>query len=544
MSFLSSKYVSTQDVSPFTGLPLGLASAPSAPGTAWDTASDCSGLESANVPDAVLTTMLSSFPERTKSKLLSRPFFPFDRLFAYMDLRDLVRVRQLSKSIQRLVLEYIAQIFTYFRLLRNHLTPDEILPFRAIHSATGLLLTGTSVVEFLAREPMLCDDVLEIFVPAHTAETLVTFLLSSGFACAKYSYLHQSSTYQELLKPKIGSRMIRDASMMTAFHEHAVEAIIWFERDESVISVTVCPNSPVYGILKQPSVAHTTVATANSIICLFPNALLKGHFNIALREACPNTTWVRIAYRNYGIRGWPILKTANVMDATSPELWPFSRHYMDDKCLALSLSGDVVTFPRTRSWERIRACEFTLVYRDYKGESVVEVRYQVHLTRRLEAYTAGVSDIVKSDRYLHKDTINDVIESVRKEHVATSALKASLVNWMRDSLRNHHWSSLVTKRPTPGMVTFVMRYVFVLYSLLPPVTASLDLRFRQFQGTLFAVLRINLSLLGRDGRCPVRMDKDFEDQIKRANIVVYYTYSRKMRHAEHHAWPPAGHHKR
>ncbi|THU97722.1 hypothetical protein K435DRAFT_857392 [Dendrothele bispora CBS 962.96] len=543
MSSLSSEYLSAQDVSPFTGLPLSLASAPSATSTAWAASSVGSGFQSTEVQDAVLTAMLSSFPEKSQSKLLSRPSFPFDRLFAYMDLRDLVRVRQVSKSVQRIVLEYIAQFFTYFKLLRNYLTPDEIIPFRAIHSATGLLLTGANVLEFLTRVPMLSDDVLEIFVPAHTAETLVTFLLSCGFACAKYSYLHQSATYADLLKPRIGGKTMRDAAMMTAFHEHAVEGIIWFERDDSVISVTVCPNSPVYGILKQPSVAHTTVATVNSIICLFPNVLLKGHYNIALREACPNTTWVRIAYRRYGIRGWPIVKTTNVMDTTSPELWPFNRHYMDDKCLVLSLSGDIVTFPRTRSWERIRACEFTLVYRDYREESVVEIRYQAHLTRRLEAYTAGMSDIVKSDRYLHKDAINDVIEVVRGEHVATSALKASIVNWIRDRLQNHRWSSLVTKRPTPAMVTFLMRYVFVLYSLLPSVTPSLDLSFRQFKGTLFALLGVHLPLLGRDGRRPVQMDKDFEDQIKRANIVVYYTYSRKMRHGEHHAWPPAGHHK-
>ncbi|THU84812.1 hypothetical protein K435DRAFT_869912 [Dendrothele bispora CBS 962.96] len=481
-----------------------------------------------------VAAMLSTLSEATRSRARSRPCFPFNHLFAYMELRDLVRIRRVSKNVQQLALEYIAAVFTYRKLLQNYFTPDELSPLHVIHSATNFLLTGTNVVEFLARQSMPPSDILEIFAPARTVETLITFLLSCGYTCDKYSWIQQTANYHEVLRPKTGSKTVQTRSMLAAYHESAVESVVLFRRDDSVISVTICPISPMYAILKQPTAAHTTVVTANRVVCVFPNALLHERYNFALRDACSDRSWVHGACRRYTTRGWPLKKLREALQTTCRELWPFDRHYMDDSCLALSLLGSVVPFPRTGSVESIEANEFTLVYREHENESIVEIRYHAHITQQLDAYTSGLGNI----GHCNQRTLDDVIKNLNREHRVASRLRTLLITWMRETLEAQHWSVFVTVRPTPCMVALVMRYVFSLCISLPSVMPSLTLTFRQFRGNLFALLRVNLPILGRDGRCPVQFDKGFDDLLKKENIVVYHTYSRKMRHPERCPWPP------
>ncbi|THU92484.1 hypothetical protein K435DRAFT_862455 [Dendrothele bispora CBS 962.96] len=483
--------------------------------------------------DPVAAT-LSALPEAIQLKLHTRPCFPFHRLLAYMDMRDLVRFRQVSKFVQQLVLEYIATAFTYQKLLRNYFTATELRSFRVVHHATDLLLTGANILGFLARQPMPGDDVLEIFAPARTVETLITFLLSCGFVCDKYSYIGQTANYDELLKPKTGSKTVQNRSMTTAFRETAVEGVIFFQRDDTIISVTVCPSSPMYAVLKQPSAAHTTVATANRIICVFPNTLLYERYNFRLRETCSDRGWVHAACRRYTSRGWPIKKLTEPRCTTSPELWPFGRYYMDDNCLVLSLAGGPVAFPRTGAVHHIGANEFTLVYSEYQYEPIVEIRYYAHLTQRVEAYTSGLGNVGHSNQ----NALEDVIENLNSEYRVAYKLRTLLITWMREMLDNQRWSPFVTMRPTPRMVAFVMRYVFSLCCLLPSVTPSLNLTFRQSRGRMFGLLRVNLPLLGRDGHRPVQFDKDLDDELRKENIMIYHTYSRKMRNLKGCPRPP------
>ena len=110
-----------------------------------------------------------------------RPATTDELLFDSMRAGDLLRYSRVSSQTQDAVQSYIRRTFRLERILAPYFkSEDEILQFRYFQQRTGMILSGSSALQFFDRTDYPESD-LDLYVPIDYAKPIAAWLKNMGY---------------------------------------------------------------------------------------------------------------------------------------------------------------------------------------------------------------------------------------------------------------------------------------------------------------------------------------------------------------------------
>ncbi|RDB26093.1 hypothetical protein Hypma_006903 [Hypsizygus marmoreus] len=136
---------------------------------------------------------------RSSSPSLSSPMLPAttdNALFSCLDPRSLYRYGRTCEDAHLAVASYTRRAFDIQDLLLRYFEISECVEFRTLQATTGLLISGSSTIEFFLRRRFQKSD-LDLFVEHRYAEPVGQWLMQVGYEFV--SRPNQNSAYPEVL---------------------------------------------------------------------------------------------------------------------------------------------------------------------------------------------------------------------------------------------------------------------------------------------------------------------------------------------------------
>ncbi|KAJ8518863.1 hypothetical protein ONZ45_g4092 [Pleurotus djamor] len=284
-------------------------------------------------------------------------------------------------------------IHSFDRLLQQHFFPRHFAGFRKMQSISGLVISGSTVLNFLRAESNTFND-LDLYVDVVNTEYAFAWMRSTGcIAHHKLEPVDFMNIFERLLETVLGIRLenVRDAGSdemkaalraLTPGEQFApgqrpavldvryysapqiLHVMDFLSPKKTKIQLIICVSGVMDTLLRFHSSQVMNFVTAQACYCLFPKETIEMKMSLMFKEPDYKTTLALKKYRN---RGWVYLESE--VDAQERRVFPAgTRTYGGSDCLRVPL---LPVMPELDSAydEAYRNVPVTLAYDDaYSGK--------------------------------------------------------------------------------------------------------------------------------------------------------------------------------
>lgn len=254
--------------------------------------------------------------------------------------------------------DYLRSCWKLERVYSNFFSPSEISSFREMQSVTGAVVSGSTALEFFAREIYgACE--LQVYSVQEYTPQVFAWLIRIG-----YTFRSKGGQHPDVVE-EFRRRNLRDFSPTVKYSARVVSGVYSFTRGTVRIEVVSVFNTVVDAILRchtseylslnqyLPTISflkHSVAGLMNIIthdraICFYPKSTLlrKTMLQLEIYNASPSWRKTLIAsVKEYRRLGWNVLYTTNGFEAVSPvsEFSTRPRHVADELCFVLNFPFD------------------------------------------------------------------------------------------------------------------------------------------------------------------------------------------------------------
>ncbi|KAK7457766.1 hypothetical protein VKT23_010105 [Stygiomarasmius scandens] len=259
---------------------------------------------------------------QTTHDLLLRELSPVER----------VRFSKVSKEAHAAVQSFNKRAFRIEKLLSRYFdTPQEINQFRQTQYRTGILISGSSALQFFDCSEY--DSDLDLYVHFEKCRPVIDFLLSIG-------YVFQPSSKQS----EDVTLALNSTSGETYSGPIGLRGVLNFSKNQKKIQIITCDDCPIQVILQFHSTCVINVMSHSHAYSIFPRATFHGRgsvklvpMQLLLGEASVNYHSALVKYEE---RGWSLAKFPSAPDfyRQNSEFFLGARHIGDAACWTIALS--------------------------------------------------------------------------------------------------------------------------------------------------------------------------------------------------------------
>ncbi|KAF8185704.1 hypothetical protein BJ912DRAFT_972907 [Pholiota molesta] len=238
--------------------------------------------------------------------VLSLPSTTDDVLLEELSPGELFKYGKTCKHIHSIVESYIRRRFQIDKLLATYFTPSQIADFRRLQASTGMLISGSTALQFFNRV-VYPDSDLDVYVEHAYREDIGLWLLSIGYKYVPYP-TSNSKTFQDdldLNPDTTPSRMLTQRHFIESGQGYlGAQCVFTFVKQKPFRKVQMITslNSPLERILSFHSTCVMNVITHNAAYSFFP----RGTFIERRAQACTDRTTAMAAFKKYRERGWSL----------------------------------------------------------------------------------------------------------------------------------------------------------------------------------------------------------------------------------------------
>ncbi|KAK0462015.1 uncharacterized protein EV420DRAFT_1528342 [Desarmillaria tabescens] len=358
----------------------------------------------------------SVIPMSMRPSLNNVPFELLEsHIFPLLSPLDLVCLGKADKSKKAAVELYSATQLR--RLFSRYFTEEETNKFRLLQAEYGILISGSSGVQFFECIRYPGSD-LDIYVEHKHCHAVGQFLLTAGYTFNPRD--KQQGVFYEVVGRVSEAVRVRDEdAFLTGYHCRGIADVYDFSRNGAQVQLITSKKSPMEIILSFHSTTPMNIISHSYAYSLFPKATFDQKRALIITTSGSGQETGRGKYRD---RGWKLFEYPSVFEATDSksEFQAGLRWVGDRKCLTLPLppipSLDAfIPFPypvHINSWnmkynrdnEAILEHEMLLApvfsYCAADGASFLEALDKCGILKELDRFMAPVKGTVWVDKLL------------------------------------------------------------------------------------------------------------------------------------------------
>ncbi|KAK7464130.1 hypothetical protein VKT23_006294 [Stygiomarasmius scandens] len=261
-----------------------------------------------------------------------------------------IRFSLTSKQSHQIVSSYNLIAFWITRILSRYFdTPSDIVYFRSLQYALGVIISGSSAIQFFDSTTYPDSD-LDLYVKISNAISLMKFLLQKGYVIMPDQSSDWQVTFAEALnKSSMTGREHDDAERALPQREDydiaGIAAIFNFKKQGKHVQVIACWNTPLEAILHFHSTCVLNLISHSHAYSLYPYATFEDrisiHIPIERMSSVTDADFVkrRMARQKYVHRGWRTAPTPSAAAYLCPnsEFRNELRYVGDSKCWTVPL---------------------------------------------------------------------------------------------------------------------------------------------------------------------------------------------------------------
>jgi len=225
--------------------------------------------------------------------------------------------------------------FNLHRLLGRFFTENEMSYFRSLQSQTGLLISGSTALQFFERVFYPESD-LDLYVEKRYSRVVVVWLISIGYTYEPRPGSDQS--LQKALEP-VSEDFVHP--LTEDYLNFGVVNVHNFHKSDPdcKIQLVVSRRSPLEPILTFHSTCVMNVISHEKAYSLYPRGTFNERRSLVLPRQDENEERSRAAREKYIARGWNMVQALTrdeILDPTSA-FFPGGRYVGDSKCWTIPI---------------------------------------------------------------------------------------------------------------------------------------------------------------------------------------------------------------
>ncbi|KAJ3904923.1 hypothetical protein F5879DRAFT_921856 [Lentinula edodes] len=234
---------------------------------------------------------------------------PAETSEAIMDCLPVSDLLALSKSCKQTRLDvekYKQRVFSIQHAYRNFFNVEEVAQFQRLQNLTGLLVSGSIVLEFFNRESYNGD--LDAFCNIRYCAVAGQWLISHGYLFQAKD--GQPSEFVECLSESYNNNQIRVVASDEDLEDYSFNTVVgvWnFMRKSSRIQVIGTCGPPLQCIFSFHSTCVMNVFTHHAAYCFFAKLTLEDKITMLVNLQAPLTAREMYPIRKYENRGFSIM---------------------------------------------------------------------------------------------------------------------------------------------------------------------------------------------------------------------------------------------
>ncbi|KAF9474988.1 hypothetical protein BDN70DRAFT_884268 [Pholiota conissans] len=265
--------------------------------------------------------------------ILSLPSTTDDLILDRLSAAELFKYARTCKTNYKVVQDYIPRGFQLHKLLAPYFSPEQIMEFRRLQASTGMLISGSTALQFFDRVVYLESD-LDLYVNHSSREEIGRWLTSIG-----YSFVPQRLNFV--------SHMGQDETLILATFDDAIahlepEPSTWdpwlghefltqggnkyigagclftfvkgIAPNERKIELITSMKSPLERILNFHSTCVMNIITHDRAYSFYPCATFSERRSLV----CARPQLDFLAHSKYFVRGWAVNWSASREEIDDP----------------------------------------------------------------------------------------------------------------------------------------------------------------------------------------------------------------------------------
>ncbi|KAK7458692.1 hypothetical protein VKT23_009691 [Stygiomarasmius scandens] len=259
-----------------------------------------------------------------------------DFIFRHLSPIDLHRYSLQNRAAYKAVQSFRKRAFDINKLLCRYFSPTEIPQFRHIQFTAGVLISGSSALQYFDRTVYPESD-LDLYVCIQQCSILANFLESCG-------YVFQPRDSQQSRLDRNIAQALSQASeeqLDADYPLDGIAGIFTLVRDGQKIQIIAANGSTLEVVLHFHSTCVMNVITHANAYSFFPRATFETRRSVLARNNSSVNNASSAATRKYTARGWAIVDTVTSLESLGPhsEFSSFGiRHAGDSACWVIPLS--------------------------------------------------------------------------------------------------------------------------------------------------------------------------------------------------------------
>lgn len=266
-----------------------------------------------------------------------------DVLFDNLSPADLLRYSRTSKTAYQMVSSYMRRAFNLQKLMDRFFTEIEMSSFRLWQSRTGMLISGSTALQFLDRTFYPESD-LDIYVEHRYCKVIALWLISIGYTYGR-------------ARPGLSDQDLEEALRMTKFAipktikflppstpdylDCGVAGVYNFHKadPDCKIQLVASHYSPVELILKFHSTCVMNLISHEKAYSLYPRGTFNERRSLIFHREGSSEEAAKVAREKYVARGWSMVEGLPQDEAMDPTLAfsAGSRYIGDSKCWTIPI---------------------------------------------------------------------------------------------------------------------------------------------------------------------------------------------------------------
>ncbi|KIM40832.1 hypothetical protein M413DRAFT_40033, partial [Hebeloma cylindrosporum] len=234
-----------------------------------------------------------------------------DMLFSLLSPADLIAYSKTCRASRYSIKSFYRRAFRIEKTLRRFFAPDEIQPFRELQAMTGMIISGSTVLEFFDRTEYADSD-LDLYVEHKRREPVVLWLESIG-----YKFIPRPSSGPPTLEIMLLDDLMTHSdgiSPPTVSEYRDAMLVLDFKRAGSQrIQLITSTSSPFELVLHFHSTCVMNIITHDKAYSVFPRATFEERRSLVHVKDTDST-----ALTKYEERGWQLIQDIKSED---PEVY-------------------------------------------------------------------------------------------------------------------------------------------------------------------------------------------------------------------------------
>ncbi|KAF9061531.1 hypothetical protein BDP27DRAFT_1189021, partial [Rhodocollybia butyracea] len=253
-------------------------------------------------------------------------------IFSVMRLRDRKALGAACSWFKQAIEEFHGQSRTISFLLGPFFSTEEIVMFQTLQALTGLLISGSTALQFFSCNRFHSD--LDTYCTVKHCFEVGQWLIKRGYQFVPTE--HQSATFSEeygtILK---ATRTLSLESDIEVYDDKKIAGVWTFSRHGSVIQLIGSIHAPLEVILSFHSTCVMNIITHNAAYSLFPSLTFNESVTLMTNRPHPLTEKQRDALTKYKNRGFDLIDSIQPQVSGNPEsalTFLVPRHVGDKHC--------------------------------------------------------------------------------------------------------------------------------------------------------------------------------------------------------------------